>query len=159
MTISVATLMVFLGVIHVQSSLSRPVGGTVTVEVHLVPHSHCDAGWLITDEDHFRREVRVALDSIVASLSLLTNPTYRFVWAETIWLQKWIATSDNSSVQALRTLVQSGQIEIIGGGWTMNDESVAEYRDVIEMITTGHEFLRQQGLSIVRLGWQIDMLR
>lgn len=45
------------------------------VRVFLIPHSHCDAGWLYTDEDYFSLYVNNILDSVTDELT--NNPDYR----------------------------------------------------------------------------------
>eukprot|EP01116_Phalansterium_solitarium_P019430 TRINITY_DN5407_c0_g1_i1.p1 TRINITY_DN5407_c0_g1~~TRINITY_DN5407_c0_g1_i1.p1 ORF type:complete len:801 (-),score=286.01 TRINITY_DN5407_c0_g1_i1:107-2509(-) len=127
-------------------------------EVYLVPHSHCDAGWLITADAYFWTEVQYILNSVVESLT--ADTTLRFVWAETIWLDMWWnqVASPTQKLQ-FQKLVANKQLEFVGGGWVMNDEPIAIYNDVIDQVTTGHEWLRNNigPEARVRHGWQIDM--
>ena len=36
--------------------------------VHLIPHSHCDPGWLNSFETYYTREVHAILDNVVEQL-------------------------------------------------------------------------------------------
>lgn len=133
------------------------------------PRSHCDAGWLLTDEGYFDYDwpamppqhqgsggsVRRILDSVTAALA--ADPAKRFVWAETIWLAKWWPLQNATTRATFRQLVAAGQIEFVGGGWVQNDETMVTFDDVIDQTTTGHEFLRRQFNATVKHGWQIDM--
>ena len=98
-------------------------------ELRGVTSSFADAGWLLTADDYFNYDwppmppehtgsggsVRRALDGITAELS--ANPSYRFVWSETIWLAKWWPLQTPETQAAFRALVARGAIEIVGGGW------------------------------------------
>ena len=48
---------------------------------HLIPHSHCDPGWLQSFEGYYLRDVRVILDGVVQTL--IADSSRRFIWAET----------------------------------------------------------------------------
>ena len=50
-----------------------------TLYVHVIPHSHCDPGWLDTFEGYFRHDVNRILTNVLAQL--WDNPDRRFVWA------------------------------------------------------------------------------
>ena len=147
------------------------------VDVFLVPHSHCDPGWLLSAQQYFDEwpkadfdhrgsnclvsggSVRQALDHIVAELTL--QPDLRFVWSETIWLDKWWRLQNATTRAALRALVAAGQLEIVGGGYVQPCEATTSFRDIIDQATTGHEALRAMGLLDAgvrpRVGYQIDM--
>ena len=38
-----------------------------TLDVHLIPHSHTDPGWLSTYRDYYGREVRPILNAVITS--------------------------------------------------------------------------------------------
>jgi hypothetical protein len=70
--------------------------------------------------------------------TLSTNPSYKFIWSEIKWFEMWWPEqSDNVQVghllfawsdmvltpqQTFRRLVQNGQIEFVGAGWSQSDE-------------------------------------
>ncbi|NXV39293.1 MA2B1 mannosidase, partial [Rissa tridactyla] len=84
------------------------------LNVHLVPHTHDDVGWLKTVEQYFygvRNEVQHAgvqyiLDSVVAQL--VANPSRRFVYAEVAFLARWWRQQDEATRRTVRQLVEQG---------------------------------------------------
>ncbi|KAJ0683558.1 putative alpha-mannosidase [Helianthus annuus] len=72
-------------------------GGIVEgkLNVHLVPHSHDDVGWLKTIDQYFigsNNSIQVAcvenvLDSVV--MSLLRDPNRKFIFAELAFFRRW----------------------------------------------------------------------
>lgn len=128
----------------------------------------CDAGWLLTAQGYFDTwpkmppnhtgsggSVHSILDSVTAQLA--ANPSYRFVWAETIWLEKWWPLQNASTRATFQQLVDEQRIEFVGGGYVQNDETMVTHQDVVDQTTVGHEFLRREFNATVHHGWQIDM--
>lgn len=91
--------------------------------------------------------------------ALAADASRRFIWAETVWFKRWWLEQSSATQDVVRRLVASGQLEFAGGGWAMNDEVIAHYQDVVDQVTTGHEFLQATlgPMARVRHGWQIDM--
>lgn len=48
--------------------------------IFIVPHSHCDLGWLKTPQQYYEEEVRYIYDAVVKALR--TNPSRRFTFVE-----------------------------------------------------------------------------
>ena len=67
-------------------------------------------------------EVTKALD---ADISL------RFIWSETKWIEMWWPSQTPAMQAAFRRIVQRGQLEFVGGGWSQNDEVTTAYYDVM----------------------------
>jgi len=126
-------------------------------QVYLVPHSHCDAGWLVTYEQYYIDSVQSIWDTMTDVLQ--SNPSARFSWAETIWFQMWWENQTLAKQTQVKSYLQNGQLEFIGGGWVMNDEPLALWSDVIDQVTLGHRYLQKElgEIARVRHGWQIDM--
>jgi hypothetical protein len=51
------------------------------LNVHIIPQSHCDVGWLLTKEQYFEKAVRKTLNSVLDSLS--KHSDRKFIWVET----------------------------------------------------------------------------
>ncbi|XP_064262483.1 LOW QUALITY PROTEIN: lysosomal alpha-mannosidase-like [Passer domesticus] len=134
------------------------------LNVHLVPHSHDDVGWLKTVDQYYygvrNREqhagVQYILDSVVAQLA--ARPSRRFVYAEVAFLARWWRQQGPATRRLLRELVQQGRLELVGGGWCMNDEAAAHYGGALVQLALGRRFLRRLfgGCGTPRVAWQID---
>ncbi|XP_053860760.1 lysosomal alpha-mannosidase isoform X2 [Vidua macroura] len=134
------------------------------LNVHLVPHSHDDVGWLKTVDQYYygvrnrdqHAGVQYILDSVVAQLA--TDPSRRFVYAEVAFLARWWQQQDQATRRLVRELVQEGRLELVGGGWCMNDEAAAHYGGALEQLALGRRFLRRLfgACGTPRVAWQID---
>jgi lysosomal alpha-mannosidase len=136
------------------------------VNVHLVPHSHDDVGWLQTFEGYYKgtgdfKEIKNAgvqyiLDSTIQALQ--KNKNRRYIQVETAFFWKWWNNQDEDTRSAVRDLVNSGQLEMVGGGWSMNDEAAAHYQSIIDQFTWGFRILDDTVGECGRpkVGWQID---
>jgi alpha-mannosidase II len=48
----------------------------------------------------------------------------KFIWEEMSYLERWWRDSSESKRESFINLVKNGQLEIVGGGWVMNDEVI-----------------------------------
>ncbi|CAN8264032.1 unnamed protein product [Cochlearia groenlandica] len=132
------------------------------LNVHLVPHSHDDVGWLKTVDQYYVGSnniiqnacVRNVLDSVVDSLR--RDPNRKFVWSEMAFFTRWWEEQSHETREQVRRLVRTGQLEFVNGGWSMNDEATCHYIDMIDQTTMGHVFIKQQFNTTPRAAWQID---
>ncbi|XP_050428078.1 lysosomal alpha-mannosidase-like [Adelges cooleyi] len=134
------------------------------LNVHFVPHSHDDVGWLKTvDQYYYGSEdsiqtaaVQFILDSVVEALS--KNPDRRFIYVETAFFWKWWEKQNEETQATVKDLVSSGRLEFIGGAWSMNDEANANYISIIDQFTWGLRKLNDTFGECGRphIGWQID---
>ncbi|KAF6993710.1 hypothetical protein CFC21_010565 [Triticum aestivum] len=138
--------------------------GTVAglLNVHLVPHSHDDVGWLKTVDQYYVGSnnsiqgacVMNTLDSVVDALA--RDPGRKFVVAEQAFFQRWWVEKSPQIQAMVHKLVDSGQLEFINGGWCMHDEAATHYIDMIDQTTLGHRVIKKQFNKTPRAGWQID---
>ncbi|XP_059440629.1 probable alpha-mannosidase At5g66150 [Corylus avellana] len=132
------------------------------LNVHLVPHSHDDVGWLKTIDQYYVGSnntiqgacVENVLDSVVEAL--LRDPNRKFVFAEMAFFQRWWVEQSVATQEVVRNLVDAGQFEFINGGWCMHDEATCHYIDMIDQTTLGHRAIKEQFNKAPRAGWQID---
>lgn len=57
---------------------------TKGIELYLVPHSHCDPGWLQTLEGYYYTKVQHILSNIISLMH--EHQTMTMVWSETVFL-------------------------------------------------------------------------
>ncbi|KAJ0693706.1 putative alpha-mannosidase [Helianthus annuus] len=139
-------------------------GGIVEgkLNVHLVPHSHDDVGWLKTVDQYFVGSnnsiqgacVENVLDSVV--MSLLRDPNRKFIFAEMAFFRRWWLMQSKQIQAQVKKLVSAGQLEFVNGGWCMHDEAATHYIDMIDQTTLGHSLIKSNFNVTPRAGWQID---
>ncbi|ULT82208.1 hypothetical protein L3Y34_011880 [Caenorhabditis briggsae] len=134
------------------------------ITAHLIPHTHDDLGWIKTVDQYFwgakPELVPVGVQYIYNTVveELMKNPERRFSFAETGFLWRWWTTTTDKNREKFKYLIQTGQIEMIGGGWVQNDEATSHYVDILDQMTLGlyrlsHTF-GKCGKPVT--GWQID---
>ncbi|KAJ4941677.1 hypothetical protein JOQ06_011554, partial [Pogonophryne albipinna] len=99
------------------------------LNVHLVPHTHDDVGWLKTVDQYF--------------YGAAEEPR---------------SEQSSSMKQTVKQLVEEGRLEFVNGGWCMSDEATTHYSSVIDQMTLGLRFLNETfGLcGRPRVAWHID---
>ncbi|CAG12505.1 unnamed protein product, partial [Tetraodon nigroviridis] len=142
------------------------------LNVHLVPHTHDDVGWLKTVDQYYygdRNDIQHAgvqyiLDSVVDQL--LKNPDRRFIYVESAFFYRWWKQQSSAMQQTVRQLVNEGRkglrrwgrLEFVNGGWCMSDEATTHYSAVIDQMTMGLRFLNETfgACGRPRVAWHID---
>jgi hypothetical protein len=97
-------------------------------------------------------------DQILRSVtnSLAEDPSKRFIWVEVFFLEHWFTTTTDEYRQKFSKLVANGQIELVLGGWVMQDEAVTYYAADLNQMTMGHTWVRETFNVTIKHGWQID---
>ncbi|XP_066143340.1 lysosomal alpha-mannosidase-like [Euwallacea fornicatus] len=134
------------------------------INIHLIHHSHDDVGWLKTVDQYFfglnKGTVNVAVENIITSVvdALWDHPDRRYIQVETAFFWKWWTHETDEMKNKFKTLVDNGQLEIINGGWSMNDEACVNYLSVIDQFTWGFKILNDTlgECGNPTFGWQID---
>ncbi|PKI52495.1 hypothetical protein CRG98_027067 [Punica granatum] len=132
------------------------------LNVHLVPHTHDDVGWLKTVDQYYVGSnnsiqgacVQNVLDSLVPAL--LADKNRKFIYVEQAFFQRWWRDQSETVQSIVKQLVHSGQLELINGGMCMHDEAAPHYIDMIDQTTLGHRFIKEEFGVTPRIGWQID---
>ncbi|XP_004420380.1 PREDICTED: alpha-mannosidase 2 [Ceratotherium simum simum] len=127
---------------------------TKPLQVFVVPHSHNDPGWLKTFEDYFREQTQFIFNNMVVKLS--EDSRRKFIWSEISYLSRWWETIDTQKKDALKSLLEKGQFEIVTGGWVMPDEASSHYFALIDQLIEGHQWLEKNLGVKPRSGWAVD---
>ncbi len=107
--------------------------------VIVMPHTHCDPGWIKTYERYYTDQVRHILDNMLVYLG--QDPKRKFTYAEVSFFVLWWNEQSLEKRQQALKLLENGQLEILTGGWVMNDEANTYYWAMIEQMILGHEWL------------------
>ncbi|GMR31647.1 hypothetical protein PMAYCL1PPCAC_01842, partial [Pristionchus mayeri] len=134
------------------------------INVHIVPHTHDDLGWIKTVDQYFFGSkpelvpvgVQYIYNTVIDEVS--KDPARRFSFAETGFLTRWTFTHSDADRHKLQKLVKTGQIELIGGGWVQHDEAAAHYADIVDQMELGlHKLDGMFGeCGHPQTAWQID---
>jgi alpha-mannosidase II len=124
------------------------------LHVHIIPHSHCDPGWLDTFERYYQKDVSHILSGVLTQL--WADRSRRFIWAEISFFKRWWVTQNFNNRERFKTIVKRGQLEFIGGGWVQNDEANPTLESVVNQVSEGHAFLLETFGVRPKIGWQID---
>uniref|UniRef100_A0A672MJA8 Alpha-mannosidase n=1 Tax=Sinocyclocheilus grahami TaxID=75366 RepID=A0A672MJA8_SINGR len=125
---------------------SCPATNPSMLNVHLVPHTHDDVGWLKTVDQYYYGDrnniqhagVQYILDSVIDQLQ--KDPARRFIYVETAFFYRWWRQQSQSTQKIVAQLVNEGRLEFINGGWCMSDEATTHYSAVIDQMTLGLRF-------------------
>ncbi|KAL7538827.1 hypothetical protein ACHAXR_008811 [Thalassiosira sp. AJA248-18] len=135
------------------------------LNVHLVPHTHDDVGWLKTVDQYYyglnntiqQAHVSLILDNVLtALLDPHTNHNRTFTYVETKFFSKWYMSLPDPLKQSLKELIAKKQFSFANGGWCMHDEANTHFMGMIDQTTLGHSFLKKELGVVPTVGWQID---
>ncbi|KAH6921434.1 hypothetical protein HPB50_000151 [Hyalomma asiaticum] len=127
------------------------------INVHVLCHSHNDAGWLHTVDFTYNDSVRLIYDSVLEALE--GNHKRRYVSAENVFFSRWWHDQPKAARHRVHQLVQSGRLQFVGGGWVQNDEAVTHYTAIIDQMTLGLRFLNDTfgpDCGVPSVAWQAD---
>lgn len=113
------------------------------LNVHLVPHTHDDVGWLKTVDQYYygsqtliqKAGVQYIIDSVVQEL--LKDANKRFIYVESAFFFKWWHEQTPWLQEQVKMLVNEGRLEFTGGAWSMNDEATAHYQSIVDQFAWG----------------------
>jgi alpha-mannosidase len=142
--------------------LSADMTNPKVLNVHVVPHTHDDVGWLKTVEQYYfglnnsiqHASVHDILDSVVAAL--LENPSRTFTYVEVKFFSMWWEEQNDAVKDTVLFLIANQQLNFANGGWCMHDEATTHFMGMVDQTTLGHSFLKKELGVIPQVGWQLD---
>ena len=86
------------------------------LNIHLIPHSHDDVGWIVTVDQYYYGSARdqplgvqYILDSVVQAL--VAENDRRFIYVETAFFWKWWKEQNKMTKTIVKDLVKRGKKE------------------------------------------------
>lgn len=136
------------------TSVALAADGNAPLTILIVPHSHCDPGWLMSAESYYSNYVRNIIRAVVDSLH--QDSSRRFVWSETYFISQWYEEQNEDTRAGFRQLVEQGRLEFVGGGWVSPDEASVSPNAIIDNYMTGHRYLQKTFGVVPKVAWQVD---
>jgi hypothetical protein len=134
------------------------------LDVHIVPHSHQDAGWIKTADQYAYGannslapgNVAYIYDSVL--LALAGDATKRFIVVEQFFWSRWFASRSAAAQATASRLIASGQLQFVNGGYVMHDEGATLFTDMITQTSMGHALIAERfgQAALPVTTWQID---
>lgn len=124
------------------------------LKVFVVPHSHNDPGWIKTFEDYYTTQTKHILDNMLVKLP--EDPRRKFIWAEISYFSMWWNELKEDDRDQVKRLIRNNQLEIVTGGWVMNDEANSHWQSTVTQLTDGHQWLKQNLNYTPISHWSID---
>src|SRR5215211_1135008 len=108
--------------------------------IHIVPHMHYDAVWILNKEDYYFVNIEYILKQ---AINLIKKFDYKFMLEQTFLLEK--IEKDYPHIFAdISDLIKDNRIEIAGGQYLLADNMVPNGEVLIREITEGKKFVKEK---------------
>lgn len=127
------------------------------LNIHIIPHTHLDPGWLRTPEEYYSREqVYNIFNTAFRSLYNDKQKRKTFVINETYYFKIWYNKLSEEDKIKFKELIKEKRIEFVLGGYVANDEATPSYHDIADQIRVGNQFLLEEFNVVPKTAWFID---
>ena len=110
------------------------------INIHVIPHTHLDPGWLKTPEEYYNQEaVGLIFKTVLESLS--NNKERTFIVNEIYYFKIWYEKLTSNDKSKVKQLITEKRLEFVFCGYVVNDEATPLYYDIIDNIRLGLQFL------------------
>ena len=125
------------------------------LNIHIIPHTHMDPGWLRTPEEYYSEElIQEIFNTALNELTLDSKKT--FVINEIYFFKIWYSNLNEEDKMKFQQLIKEKRIEFVSGSYIINDEATPLYYNIIDQIRIGHQYLLQEFGIIPQTAWYID---
>ncbi|KAJ0184385.1 hypothetical protein K1T71_000808 [Dendrolimus kikuchii] len=138
------------------------------INVHIVPHTHAELGYVNTFYGHYtgnldppfpRTNINMkrTLDFVISEL--WAESTRKFTISDFAYFFHWWSMRDGTVRRMVYQLLRQGRLFFVGGGWGMMDEATTSYHGIIDTYTYTLRKLNATFLGCGRplLSWQTDV--
>lgn len=124
--------------------------------VYVIPHSHCDPGWLKTFDQYFQTQTKNIITTVIQALA--KDKKRKFIWAEISYFAWWWDEQNETTRQLVKELLKKGQLEFVTAGWVQPDEANSELYAMEMQLQEGHSWIRENlgEEAIPKYAWAID---
>ena len=56
----------------------------------------------------------------------------------------WYNQQKEEIKEEVKKYIQNGQLDIVNGGWSANDEATPDFDDILNNMMIGHEFMKKE---------------
>ena len=110
------------------------------INIHVIPHTHLDPGWLNTPEEYyFNERIEDIFDTMLKSL--INDRKKTFVINELFYFLKWYNSKDKKTQSEMKELINQKRVEFVSGGYIVNDEATPLYYNKMDQIRIGLQYL------------------
>jgi hypothetical protein len=136
--------------------VARKLDPANPIKIFVLPHSHCDPGWIKTFDDYFQSQTSGIITSVVDALA--KDPKRKFIWAEISYFEWWWREQMPGKQELARKLLKNGQLQFVTGGWVQPDEANTELYAMEVQLQEGHDWITKTfGKEYIpKYGWSID---
>ena len=126
------------------------------LRIFVVPHSHCDPGWIKTFDSYFQTQTRQILTTVYEAL--MADDRRRFIWAEISYFEWWFREQSQTVRENTQMLVRSQRLEFVTGGWVQPDEANTDIFAIEVQLQEGHDWIRANfnASAVPVYHWSID---
>ena len=108
--------------------------------IHIVPHMHYDAVWILNKEDYYFVNIEYILKQ---ALNLIRKSDYKFMLEQTFLLEK-IEKDYPHIFSEIIDRIKENKIEIAGGQYLLADNMIPNGEVLIREITEGKKFVKEK---------------
>ena len=128
------------------------------LHIHVVPHTHLDAGWIYTVDEYYNKKVKKIYTNVLDSLTKESKKDRgrTFAVCEIIFFKRWYDEISETQKEAVRWLVQEGKMEFVLAGWVMPDEANPLFQDLIDNLRIGLQWVKETFKTEVKTSWSLD---
>ena len=120
------------------------------ITVHVVTHSHLDAGWIF-DVNTCYTTVKSIFNSVLESM--ISNEERKYTVGDIYFFRRWYEELDVDKQTIIKRYVQEQRWEIVHGGAVSTDEATVSFHDMIDNMIISRHWLQKEFGIIPNIGW------